>query len=234
MYVNVNVYVKKRVGVGRYINNLKKSTNILIMEYLLIYFIHIFCYWFTSMYYDNYKRNYKLLKDSIRGSIYNQIFITFPFIYFNFKGYKFRSGRENIISSICLIPFLVVMADIYFYITHIFCHKYLWFIHKYHHKGKNFAVKSLDAHMIEHILCNLVSIIIGLKILQLYNFYMNIYILCLWTAMTTINTCLTHTEEYDKEGIHLVHHKYHNYNYGVGFYIMDRIFGTYKIRGNSR
>jgi len=38
VYVNENVYVKKRVGVGRYINNLKKGTNILIMEYLLIYF----------------------------------------------------------------------------------------------------------------------------------------------------------------------------------------------------
>ena len=85
MYVNGNVYVKKKVGAGRYINNLKKSTNILIMGYLLIYFIHIFCYWFISMYYDNYKRNYKLLKESIRSSIYNQIFITFPFIYFKLK-----------------------------------------------------------------------------------------------------------------------------------------------------
>ena len=97
------------------------------------------------------------------SSIYNQIFITFPFIYFNFKEYKFHTGTENIIYSICLIPFLLIMADIYFYTTHIFCHKYLWFIHKYHHRGKNFAVKSLDAHMVEHLLCNLVSITIGIK-----------------------------------------------------------------------
>ena len=90
MYVNENVYVKKRVGVERYINNLKKSTNILIMEYLLIYFTHIFCYWLTSIYYDNYKKNYKLLKESIRSSIYNQIFIKLHFFILISKNIIYR------------------------------------------------------------------------------------------------------------------------------------------------
>ena len=30
------------------------------------------------------------------------------------------------------------------------------------------------------------------------------------------------------KGIHNIHHKYLKYNFGTGFYIMDRIMGTYK------
>jgi sterol desaturase/sphingolipid hydroxylase (fatty acid hydroxylase superfamily) len=104
----------------------------------------------------------------------------------------------------------------------------LWNIHKHHHRGKNYAVKSLDAHPIEHLWCNLGSITIGIEILRRNNIYFDIFSLCLWVGITTINTCLTHSEEYNAKGNHLIHHRYLNHNYGVGFYFMDKLMGTYK------
>jgi len=195
------------------------------MLFLKIYLFHIICYWSMCIYYDDMRKNYMELKESIKGSIINQIFVTYPFIYLYFKDYPLE--YNNLELSILFLPFLLISADFYFYIIHRFCHEYLWFIHRYHHRGKNFAVKSLDAHVLEHLFCNLGSIICGVQLLKHY-FIFNVYILYLWTIMITINTCLTHSEIYDKKGEHLVHHKYLNYNYGVGFYLMDRIVGTYK------
>jgi sterol desaturase/sphingolipid hydroxylase (fatty acid hydroxylase superfamily) len=192
----------------------------------IVFLIHIMNYWWICIYYDNFYKNFIHLKDSIEGSIKNQLFVTLPFVYLFMNNYPIENN--NILLSVILIPFLVIVADFYFYITHRLAHKYLWFIHKYHHKGKNYAVKSLDAHMTEHLICNLGSIVFGLYCFKYYNIIINIYILYLWIAFTTINTCLTHTEDYDKKGDHLIHHKYLHYNYGVGFYIMDKVIGTYK------
>ncbi len=192
----------------------------------IIYLIHIMSYWGVCSYYDNLYINIKNLDESVKGSIKNQIFITLPFIYLFFQKYPIE--YNNLIVSVSLLPFLISSADIYFYMTHRFAHKYLWFIHKYHHRGKNFAVKSLDAHMLEHLFCNLGSIIFGIYLLKYLTVILNIYVICLWICLITINTCLTHTELYDNNGDHLIHHKYLHFNYGIGFYTMDKFFGTYK------
>ena len=48
--------------------------------------------------------------------------------------------------------------------------------------------------------------------------------------VASINTCGSHSSDiggYDS-GVHKKHHELLKYNYGTGFYIMDRLFGSYK------
>ena len=48
--------------------------------------------------------------------------------------------------------------------------------------------------------------------------------------MATINVSISHSDSGSKydNNIHNIHHKYLKYNYGTGFYIMDRLFNSYK------
>ena len=192
----------------------------------ILFLIHIISYWGTSIYYDNLLLNYPVIYNSIKDSIRNQICVSLPSLYMFCHIYPIE--YNNFIVSIACIPILILYADIYFYTVHRICHKKIWNIHKYHHQGKNFAVKALDAHFLEHLFINIVSISIGILFLYHMNIIINIYVLYGWMLLTTINACLTHTEDYNKNGDHLVHHKYLTVNYGVGFYIMDRMFGTYR------
>ncbi len=133
--------------------------------------------------------------------------------------------------SIFCIPILICSADVYFYSLHRLCHSVpaLWEIHKYHHIGVTYAVKALDAHYIEHLVINLGSVWFGVFLLQQMEIILNIYVLYGWIALTTINSCITHTKNVRPSGKHILHHKFLTCNYGVGFYIMDRLCNTCRI-----
>lgn len=200
------------------------------MYFKLLYLLHILIYWGTSIYLDDYYNNYKYIKHSIYGSFRNQILVTLPIFYV--LSYDYPIEKYNFI-TILTIPILICLIDFWFYITHKFAHIFLWNIHKEHHTGKNFAVKSLDAHPIEHLICNLGSILFSIYLFKFFNIIINIYVIYLSIISITINTCVTHSEKYYKHGDHIVHHKKINYNFGTGFYFMDKIFKTYHQSKNS-
>ena len=197
-----------------------------------VFLIHFLCYWVMVYLYDkNVTWNEFILLDKpVVLSIKNQIFYTYPTIHILFRYYPVK--YDNLILSVGYIPMLVVMGDIYFYITHRPLHtKWLFKYHKSHHTGKTRVAKSLDADGLEHIVGNLGSFLCGILLLQYFGYIINIYVLSLWIGIATINTCINHSSYESKldNGIHYIHHKTLRYNYGTGLYLMDRLMGSYKV-----
>ena len=118
----------------------------------------------------------------------------------------------------------------YFYILHrILHHRYFWNLHKAHHKGSLFIIKSLDSDMFEHLVVNLGSFVIGLLVFSYFHIYLNIYILYLFVGMATINNCISHSDKkhpYDN-GKYQIHHEKLVYNYGFYPNMMDYFFNTF-------
>ena len=193
----------------------------------ILFLIHVICYWSMVYLYDN--KEITGFTIAVKNSIINQVFITLPTIYIFLNSYPI--SYNNFLISIAGIPILIITGDIYFYLSHRPLHsKLLWYFHKTHHRGQVCIAKSLDADPFEHLIGNLGSFIIGIFIKHYLNFTFNIYMLYLWSALATINTCISHSNNMapGDNNIHNIHHKLLKYNYGTGFYIMDRLFGSYK------
>lgn len=193
---------------------------------LYLFSIHISCYWTMVYIYD--KNVIEDYKNSVIGSIKNQILYTLPstLIFFNYYPIEYN----NFLLSFLYIPFLIVISDSYFYITHRPLHtKWLYHLHKSHHTGEVCVAKSLDSDGLEHIVGNLGSFISGILILWYYGYIINIYIIGMWIAIITINVCISHSNGKCSldSGNHLSHHKHLKHNYGFGIYLLDRLLGTY-------
>ena len=199
------------------------------IQTLILFLIHITCYWGMVYTYDDISSNDFSI--AVKNSIKNQFFITLPTIFILLNYYPVT--YDNFLISFGGIPILIITGDIYFYLSHRPLHsKLLWRFHKTHHKGKVCIAKSLDADILEHLIGNLGSFAIGIILLHYLGFIFHIYILYLWVAISTINTCISHSNgnaPYDN-GIHNIHHKFLKCNYGTGFYILDRLLGSYKMQ----
>ena len=192
---------------------------------LIAFSIHFIIYWVMVVLYDDV---YNI--EACKNSLKNQFILTLPLsiLFFNYYPIEYN----NIFISFACIPFIIVTSDIYFYLSHRPMHtKLLYKYHKHHHTGEVCVAKALDADGIEHIIGNLGSFISGILLLWYFGFIINIYIFTTWVGLVTINTCVSHNKNppITDKGLHLNHHKYRNCNYGFGFYIMDRMMGTYKI-----
>jgi sterol desaturase/sphingolipid hydroxylase (fatty acid hydroxylase superfamily) len=186
------------------------------------------CYWGMVWKYDT-NTSYSYIEAS-RNSLKNQIGCTLPSIIL-FNQLSDMSVDTHFLSSIFLIPFIIVVSDVYFFLSHYPLHKtFLWKYHKTHHHGTVHVAKSLDADLLEHLFGNLGSFIAPFIVLNIMNISFNVIIYNIWVAIATINTCISHIgyKTLGDKGIHNLHHKYLKYNYGTGFYILDRLVGTYK------
>ena len=194
---------------------------------LTTFLIHMICYWGMVYKYDS--QTGKEFKTAVIYSLKNQICGTLPMTYLFFQYYPIN--YTNFLSSILLLPVVVLISDIYFFCTHYPFHKirFLWEYHKIHHHGKVHVAKSLDADILEHVVANLGSFGIPFVTLRYLGFIFNIYILYFWVGLSTLNTCVSHLgfRSFGDKGIHHSHHKYLKCNYGTGFYVMDRFLGTY-------
>jgi sterol desaturase/sphingolipid hydroxylase (fatty acid hydroxylase superfamily) len=180
--------------------------------------IHFICYWGLVLLYDT-----KYNVDAIRDSLKNQFFLTLPLSCLFFWTYPVE--YERILLSVAMLPLVVVLSDMYFYCVHRVFHSVFWAYHRRHHSGTVQIAKSLDADMIEHLVANLGSFVVPFLLLPTFN----TYVLHLWVAISTINTCISHAEKrmWGDKGVHHNHHARRNCNYGTGFYILDRLFGSY-------
>ena len=196
---------------------------------LMICLIHFVCYWGMVAIYDDICKGDCAI--AMKNSFKNQLFGTFPFIIIFSDYYPIYYG--DFLLSLGYLPILVVTGDIYFYICHRPFHsKLLWQFHKTHHTGTLCVAKALDADLLEHVVANIGSFSIGLFILQYFGYTMNIYVLYLWVAISTLNTCISHSNgqcKYD-DCTHYLHHKIRFCNYGTGFYIMDRLFNSHILK----
>lgn len=200
--------------------------------YSLVSFnIHFIIYWYMVFLYDmtNDKIPKKVLSKSIKNSIKNQFTITLPSLILFYYYYPIQ--YDNLLSSFLYYPILIIIGDCYFYLSHRPLHtKLLYKYHQTHHTGIIHVSKSLDADCIEHIFGNIGSFIIGVLLLQHHGLILNIYAFNIWLGISTFNVCLSHSNGQNKydDKIHYNHHKYLNCNYGTGFYLLDKIMGSYK------
>lgn len=198
------------------------------LESLITFGIHMMCYWGMVWKYDT-NTSYSYVEAS-RNSLKNQIGCTLPSIIL-FNQLSDMPVDTHFLSSIFLIPLIIVVSDMYFFLSHYPLHKtFLWKYHKTHHHGTVHVAKSLDADLLEHLVGNLGSFIAPFIILNMMNISFNMIIYNIWVAIATINTCISHIgyKTLGDKGIHNLHHKYLKYNYGTGFYTLDRLVGTYK------
>jgi len=196
---------------------------------LATFCIHIACYWGMVWKYDN-ESDPKSFREAARNSLKNQLCCTLPSTILFYK-FTNMSPEISLFSSILLIPFIIIISDVYFFLTHYPLHKtFLWKYHKTHHRGKVHVAKSLDADLVEHFIGNLGSFISPFIIFNWLEIPFNLTIFNIWVAISTLNTCVSHMgyEAFGDKSIHHLHHKYLKYNYGTGFYILDRLLGTYK------
>ncbi len=192
----------------------------------ILFTIHFICYWFMVILYDI--DSLIILSNSVKNSLKNQILCTLPMCHLFFYNYTIE---YNNFQSILGLLVLIITGDIYFYISHRPMHtKLLWKFHKTHHQGNICVSKSLDADLFEHLVGNLGSFAVGILLFQYYGFIFNIYVLYLWSAITTISVCISHSNSkcYLDNNVHLLHHKLLKYNFGTGFYIIDRVCNSHK------
>ena len=195
---------------------------------LIIFLIHIICYWTMVFLYD---KNVPIDDFNIAASssLKNQVLYTLPstILFFNYYPIQY----DNFLFSIGYLPILIISSDCYFYISHRPLHtQWLYHLHKHHHTGTVCVAKSLDANGLEHLFGNLGSFIIGVVCLWYFGVIINIYIVGSWVGLATINTCISHSNFQCclDSGSHFNHHKHRQYNYGFGLYLLDRLGGTYK------
>ena len=82
---------------------------------------------------------------------------------------------------------------------------------------------AIYAHPLEHLLCNLLPIIITGYLFRLDWICFNI-----WLVIVTINTLITHSDYKLIGKEHDYHHKYRTCNYGTSV-IMDYLLGTLRL-----
>ena len=127
------------------------------------------------------------------------------------------------ISKFNFIPFFswLFLSEIFFTVSHRLFHtKYLYRYHKQHHlNNPSYTTSSFDAAVPEFLIGNIATAIIPIYIIPGTFIMQVIYII-----FVVYNVVLSHCQE----GAHTIHHKTHNYNYGQGLYLLDRMFGTYR------
>ena len=190
--------------------------------------IHFSCYWGMVFKYDN-ESSYTSYLDATINSLKNQLLYTLPGSLLFFTCYPVKYDHL-MLSFLDILP-LIILSDMYFFLTHRMLHTRLfWKYHKAHHTNQVHVAKALDANLVEHVIGNLGSFAVPFFILQYCGVIVNIYVLYLWVAISTINTCISHSSKriLGDKGVHGIHHRSLKYNFGTGFYILDRLFGTYK------
>jgi len=180
-----------------------------------MFLVHFACYWGMVFLYDETPLSIASL-----NSLKNQVLCTLPL------SFVVPTSVDTHWTQWFWGPFLcIVLSDVYFFCSHILLHKFMWNHHKTHHSGKVHVAKSLDADLLEHLICNLGSFVFPFLFFTPGDAFVNF-----WSVASTINTCISHVGHpiLGDCGIHLLHHKHLKWNYGTGFYMMDRLFGTYR------
>ncbi len=193
----------------------------------IIFSIHALVYWTMVFLYD--ERDHVGFVEAASNSLKNQLLYTLPLS--EIVTFYYPNETMGVVPSLFLLPLFAVAGDIYFYISHRPLHtKMLWAYHRTHHRGKVCVAKSLDADFPEHVVGNLGSFVAGILMCCYIGIVPHIYSIYLWAAIATMNTCISHSngKAPGDTGDHLRHHSHLNCNYGFGFYLLDRVAGTYK------
>ncbi len=187
------------------------------MKNLYLICMSFFEYVILCEIFSNYENNTKQRQVAYIRSIQN-LFILFCIICI----LPFDSIPSSTDNQYTVLFVWFILADIIFTITHRLLHtKKLYWIHKQHHTNNpSYSTSTFDSHIVEFLFGN-----VSTGIMPMIIYKGSDTIQTLWITVAILNTVISHTIE----GPHLIHHKLLRYNYGQGFYLLDRIFNTYKV-----
>jgi sterol desaturase/sphingolipid hydroxylase (fatty acid hydroxylase superfamily) len=161
-------------------------------------------------------------------SLANQI-MAIPLIYLA-SPYVVSDRSNMTYLPIYQLGFYVVIGDMWFYMAHRYMHMNRTLynnVHSYHHMYRYpVAVGTLFADPIEHLFCNVMSIMIG----PLISPASSMALLLLWVSLVTANGLIAHCGyklPFIDSKKHDTHHRLMIYNYGT-LGLSDRLFGTYR------
>jgi sterol desaturase/sphingolipid hydroxylase (fatty acid hydroxylase superfamily) len=133
--------------------------------------------------------------------------------------------KEFNVLQIFMLPVYALLIDVFFFTAHYAFHsKYLYPLHKIHHRFKQpVSICALYAHPLEILFGNILPLFGPLML-----FPTSAPLVYLWIVFTTYETTFgAHSGVVDWGDDHDLHHRLFNVNYGTGLYLCDRIFGTY-------
>lgn len=114
--------------------------------------------------------------------------------------------------------------DVWFYISHVILHKYLYKIHKIHHSADYKTITYKDTYVAHYFESPFQCL--GFLVPLIYIDQKPIHIFCS-AFLIILRGLLRHDHRFVWliGNHHILHHKYHNYNFGE--YWLDRGFGTH-------
>lgn len=185
------------------------------MDVKILIFISHMTYILTCLFFSNYEK-----KTDQRSVAFYRSNCNFFILYCIslYVPYHLPTTKSN---AIYVLIMWIILADVIFTLTHVLLHtKYFYWLHKQHHTNNpTFSTSTFDSHIVEYLLGNVSTGLIPMLLVPGSDNTKIIWLIC-----ANVNTIAGH----HMDGPHMVHHKLLNYNYGQGFYIWDRIFGTYK------
>ena len=201
------------------------------MFHTISFFIHFFTYWTTSLFFFLCDIAYNRVKHSqyeffALNVLENHIFVTLPIVILTDTYYPKTNYTELPTSNfIWQIPSLLFLHDFLFYHLHRIMHnRHLYKYHKQHHHPKNnIGAGALYSGKIDFLLVNIAPAYIPTIILQ-----MNLLLTSIWVTISTISTVCIHSGYSYFDQRHSYHHSSSKINYGLGLYLFDRIYGTYR------
>lgn len=178
------------------------------------------------------KINWELVTNAIHLSAINSIVALFGLIFIYAPLAKYRgvcdASDNSILWNVLKLPFVYLLTDIIFYITHRMFHNNKWLyqnIHKIHHQFVDcYSLTANACHPIEHIVTNMSCVLLPLIILKLPVFWVLI-----WSQIAVVNSSFVHSGYVFIKGLSPIPHDFHHHfidsEFGAGQFL-DILFHT--------
>lgn len=160
--------------------------------------------------------------------LFNQFIVTLPLGMLAHKWFSNNIGTDMSWSGYAgYFLGLLFIEEALFYYSHRLLHT-KWFydkVHYWHHRYvEPVALMAISAHPVEHLLSNVLPLVVGPIVLQT-----PCRVTKLWIAIATVNGILAHCGYHlgfkVKGGSHDLHHRFRTGNYGV-IGLFDYLHGT--------
>ena len=158
---------------------------------------------------------------AVEVALFNQFAVNIPFAFVTFFAYQWRGlqyDAETLPSWGTILRDFVgflVIEEIFFYYGHLWMHlpRYYKRFHKQHHEfTAPVGVACIYAHPVEHVLCNLLPIVLGPFVMHshLFTYWM-------WLTFAVFSTITSHSGYHFPFLLSSERHDYHHLRFDVNY-----------------